>query len=65
MSKRGATHGCAREAGGQGRGPCLRARPEQVRASYEPGTYRRLAKLKAVYDPSNMFRLNHNIPPAA
>ncbi|WP_131738110.1 FAD-binding oxidoreductase [Actinomadura roseirufa] len=41
------------------------AGPEMVRASYDPATYRRLAELKAAYDPRNLFRLNHNIPPAA
>lgn len=37
---------------------------EQVRSAYEPDGYRRLTELKAVYDPDNTFRLNHNIPPA-
>lgn len=37
---------------------------EQVRSAYDADDYRRLTELKAVYDPTNMFRLNHNIPPA-
>ncbi|MDL4816800.1 FAD-binding oxidoreductase [Actinomadura opuntiae] len=40
------------------------ATPDQVRAAYEPETYRRLTELKARYDPANLFRLNHHIPPA-
>ncbi|GLZ78742.1 oxidoreductase [Actinorhabdospora filicis] len=35
----------------------------QVRSAYSPADYERLTGLKAVYDPRNTFRLNHNIPP--
>ncbi|MGI5225462.1 FAD-binding oxidoreductase [Actinoallomurus sp. CA-142502] len=37
---------------------------DQVREAYEPADHRRLAELKAGYDPANLFRLNHNLPPA-
>lgn len=37
----------------------------QVRSAYDAKDYERLTELKAVYDPTNTFRLNHNIPPAA
>ncbi|MFF2521044.1 FAD-binding oxidoreductase [Streptomyces liangshanensis] len=34
-----------------------------TRPVYEPGVYARLRALKAAYDPENMLRVNHNIPP--
>jgi FAD/FMN-containing dehydrogenase len=36
----------------------------RVRAAYPGSTWDRLTKIKAIYDPTNMFRLNQNIPPA-
>ena len=35
-----------------------------VRAAYPGPTWDRLRELKRRYDPDNLFRLNHNIPPA-
>ncbi|HKW78564.1 MAG TPA: FAD-binding oxidoreductase [Candidatus Limnocylindria bacterium] len=35
-----------------------------VRAAYPGGTWDRLASVKRRYDPTNLFRLNQNIPPA-
>jgi FAD/FMN-containing dehydrogenase len=40
------------------------ASDERVRASYPPATYARLAAVKGRYDPTNLFRLNQNIPPS-
>ena len=37
---------------------------KHVRAAYDPKDYQRLTEIKAAYDPENLFRLNHNIPPA-
>jgi FAD/FMN-containing dehydrogenase len=34
-----------------------------VHAAYPGGTYERLAEVKATYDPTNLFRLNQNVPP--
>jgi FAD/FMN-containing dehydrogenase len=37
----------------------------RVREAYPGSTWDRLAAIKRRYDPSNFFRLNHNIPPAS
>jgi FAD/FMN-containing dehydrogenase len=37
---------------------------ERVRAAYPGETWDRLAAVKRQYDPTNLFRLNQNIPPA-
>ncbi|MEX2193941.1 MAG: FAD-binding oxidoreductase [Thermoleophilaceae bacterium] len=39
--------------------------PERVREAYPDATYERLARVKAQYDPDNVFRVNQNIAPAA
>jgi len=36
----------------------------RVRQAYPGSTWDRLAAIKARYDPTNLFRLNQNIPPA-
>ena len=36
----------------------------RVRDAYPGSTWDRLAAIKARYDPTNLFRLNQNIPPA-
>jgi FAD/FMN-containing dehydrogenase len=37
---------------------------ERVREAYPRSTWDRLAEIKRRYDPTNLFRLNQNIPPA-
>jgi FAD/FMN-containing dehydrogenase len=37
----------------------------RIRSAYPDGTYERLADVKRRYDPTNLFRMNQNIRPAA
>jgi hypothetical protein len=37
--------------------------PADVRQAFTEDTYQRLVALKSRYDPRNMFRFNHNVPP--
>jgi FAD/FMN-containing dehydrogenase len=37
---------------------------ERIRAAYGDDRFARLQRIKARYDPENVFRFNHNIPPA-
>jgi FAD/FMN-containing dehydrogenase len=39
--------------------------PERVRAAYPGDTFERLARVKAEYDPDNLFRNNQNVPPSS
>jgi hypothetical protein len=50
-------------------GRCLnflygRKTADQIRDAYEPADYRRLTRLKARYDPADLFRLGDHLPPA-
>ncbi|MEO8620513.1 MAG: BBE domain-containing protein [bacterium] len=35
----------------------------RIHGAYPAATWERLTRIKAAYDPSNLFRLNQNIPP--
>jgi FAD/FMN-containing dehydrogenase len=37
--------------------------PDDVRAAYEPDRWARLVEIKTAWDPDNVFRVNHNVPP--
>jgi len=37
---------------------------DRVRNAFGRETYARLAAIKKMYDPTNFFRLNQNIPPS-
>ncbi|MEU8589975.1 FAD-binding oxidoreductase [Streptomyces sp. NPDC048664] len=39
--------------------------PERIRSAYAEEDHRRLTELKATYDPLNVFRINHTIPPVS
>jgi FAD/FMN-containing dehydrogenase len=39
------------------------ATTERVSAAFSPAGFRRLVAVKRNYDPDNLFRFNHNIPP--
>ncbi len=39
--------------------------PADASAFFDPDTWRRLREVKAIYDPDDLFKGNHHIPPAA
>jgi FAD/FMN-containing dehydrogenase len=36
---------------------------DRVREAYPHGAFERLQRVKATYDPDNLFRFNQNVPP--
>ena len=63
------TNGLAESLGKNGAGGYVAFMGEEdeetIRAAYPNGAWERLRELKRRYDPDNLFRLNHNIPPAS
>jgi FAD/FMN-containing dehydrogenase len=39
--------------------------PDRVRAAFSEKKFNRLVEIKRKYDPANLFRMNHNIPPGS
>jgi hypothetical protein len=39
-------------------------RPADASAFFDPNTWRRLREVKALYDPDDLFKGNHHVPPA-
>jgi FAD/FMN-containing dehydrogenase len=37
---------------------------DRIREAYPEQTWARLRAIKRTYDPTNLFRVNNNIPPA-
>ena len=46
-------------------GPAERDARAKALAAYGPEKLERLVDVKRRYDPENLFRINHNIPPDA
>jgi FAD/FMN-containing dehydrogenase len=38
--------------------------PDRVRAAFGADKFRQLVEIKRKYDPTNVFQMNQNIPPA-
>ena len=50
---------------GVGHYPNFVEEPADVRGFFDEETWVRLRRVKAAYDPADMFRGNHHVPPAA
>jgi FAD/FMN-containing dehydrogenase len=52
-------------ANGRGYSNFVEKENSDASSFFSPATYSRLRAVKSVYDPGNLFRANHEIPPAA